>query len=107
MVEIKVQLAGRDIKVYTHEGGQQIGFAIGELTGKTVELETIHVDACRRGKGIGGSLLRAFMEQARTKGARSLTGEMKPEFGLNFDKTARFYRKHGITVDDEKLTMDF
>jgi len=107
MTKIKAEKEGNDIFVYAYEGGQPIGFAIGEVSGDQVKLETIHVDACRRGEGIGSSLLTAFISQARAGGIKLLSVEMKTEFGLNVDKTAGFYRKHGITVDGEKLKMDF
>ncbi len=107
MTKIEAKKEGSDIFVYAYEGIQPIGFAIGEVGGDQVELETIHVDACQRGKGTGSLLLTAFINQARVEGARSLIGAMKPEFGLNVSKTANFYRKHGITVDGEKLKMNF
>lgn len=107
MIEVRAQKEGNNIFVYAYEGSQPVGFAIGAVENNAVELETIHVDACRRGNGIGSSLLTTFINQARSERARSLTGEMKPEFGLNVDKTASFYQKHGVRVDGEKLTMDF
>ena len=107
MVEIRVQQEGQDIKVYAFERDRPVGFAIGEIRGNAVELETIHVDACRRGNGIGNLLLTTFINQARAAGAGSVSGEIKPEFGLNVDNTARFYQKHGITVDGKKLKIDF
>lgn len=107
MTKIEAQKEGNDIFVYAYEGNQPIGFAIGAVKDRVVEMETIHVDACRRGNGIGSRMLGAFISQARSQGAKSLIGEMKPEFGLNVSKTADFYRKHGITVDGKKLKMDF
>jgi len=107
MVEIRVQKEARDIKVYAFERGHPVGFAIGEIMGNAVELETIHVDACRRGDGIGSLLLTSFINQARAVGARSVSGEMGTEFGLNIGETTRFYQRHGIAVNGKKLKIDF
>lgn len=45
-------------------------------------------------------------EDARGKGAKRIVGTLKPEFGLNLQKTSEFYEKNGFTVDGDQITCN-
>ncbi|MDR2459528.1 MAG: GNAT family N-acetyltransferase [Deltaproteobacteria bacterium] len=54
---------------------RSIGIAIAYLVGQEAMLSILHVDESRRGKGIGGELLRELMILLYEKGAISLSAE--------------------------------
>jgi ribosomal protein S18 acetylase RimI-like enzyme len=61
-------------------------------------LSRIAVSAAHRGRGVGGSLLRAAIARARAAGADRLVLEVSPTHGA----AAGMYARHGFAVEDER-----
>lgn len=63
--------------IFLAEADRPVGFAAGvEIAGEW-ELENIVVAPSKQGEGIGGMLLRAFLQEARESGAKSVFLEVR------------------------------
>lgn len=69
------------------------GFALGRLVANEVELLTISIKPTAQGKGQGTQLLRAFLQQAKTKGAEITFLEVAD----NNHRAIGLYKKLGFT----------
>lgn len=70
------------VALAAEDGGGLAGFAVARiLTGEfgaaacSAALDMIGVDPAYRGRGLGGALLAAIEDEARTRGARAITTE--------------------------------
>ncbi len=85
-----------------HAGDQVIGCALYYLTwstwrGKMYYLEDFIVAESFRGKGIGGQLFKAFLEEAKAQECRIVKWQV-----LDWNEPAlRFYEKHKAIIEKE------
>lgn len=89
------ELAHPDTRSYLvaqDAGGALLGYAGVMTPGAEADVQTIAVAPAAQGRGIGGTLLEALVEQARTAGATSLLLEVRA------DNTAAImlYERHGF-----------
>lgn len=89
------------IKVFAKQKDKIVGSAFGGIEGTQATLDTIQVNASQRGEGIGSKTLEAFEEEAKKAGVFTITGRVRPEFGLNQVATERFYKKNGYRIEGE------
>ena len=73
------------------EGEPAAGFVLSRGAADEEELLLIAVDPARRRRGVGGALLRAFVEQARGRGADRLFLEMR-----DGNPAEALYLRHGF-----------
>lgn len=71
--------------------GRDVGFALVRSTGEEAELLLLATRPAARGRGIGGSLLRAAMEEARGRGAATLFLEVR-----SGNDAIRLYQREGF-----------
>jgi len=72
--------------------GKMIGYAVGYLDGTDFHLANLAIDPQLRRRGWAGKLLRRVLAEARRKGCRRCTLEVR-EANLG---ALQFYRKHGF-----------
>jgi ribosomal-protein-alanine N-acetyltransferase len=73
------------------DGEQAVGFTLSRAAADEEELLLIAVHPHHRGRGLGGALLRTFIEQARARGAERLFLEMREG-----NRAEVLYRRHGF-----------
>lgn len=71
--------------------GRDVGFALVRTTGEEAELLLLATRPAARGRGIGGALLRAAMEEARGRGAATLFLEVR-----SGNDAIRLYQREGF-----------
>ena len=105
---IETDVVNGRIKALSRDpSGQIIGSAWGGIEGDAAVLDTVQVDPPKRGKGVGRQVVNGFVAAARQAGAKTIKGEVKPEFGLRVKETKQFYDKLGFRVgEDGTLEMD-
>lgn len=77
------------------DGGEILGFVVGETRRKTGHIITIDVVADARRTGLGSALLRAAEEQLLRAGAVTVALETP----VNNDGAIRFYKQQGYFVE--------
>ena len=90
----------RDIWFVAVEGGRIVGFGYCEperMTSGTWNLLAIGVLARRRGRGVGGAMMRYLEHRLRSAGARILIVETMGTPA--FRQTRAFYRANGYTEE--------
>lgn len=82
--------------VRAEENGKSVGFGIVSLEPEALLLENIHVEPMSRRTGLGRVIFDALIHWGQDQGAKTLTGEFKPEFG---DQNAKFfYERMGVEI---------
>ena len=77
-------------------------FAYYTWVGKSLYLDDLYVKEAWRGKGIGKALLNRVLDFARQNGCKRVRWQV-----LNWNTPAiEFYRKMGVTLDDEWINCD-
>lgn len=74
--------------------GEVCGFIIGHVAGDTLEVDNLAVAAGWRRRGIGTALMAALAAQARARGARRVTLEVR----ASNVAAQRFYERCGLQV---------
>ena len=61
------------------DGGEVVGYAGLVATGHQADVQTLGVRADHQGRGLGGELLRALLDEARRRGAGEVLLEVRAE----------------------------
>jgi RimJ/RimL family protein N-acetyltransferase len=90
-----------------HVDGNLAGFAINNLDDETIWLSWFGVNASMRSRGVGGSLLRALDQRARSKGVHKIWCDSRTE---NVESKVAL-AKHGFrqicTIPNHWYRQDF
>jgi len=74
------------------DGGEVVGYAGLVATGHQADVQTLGVRADRQGRGLGGELLRALLDEARRRGAVEVLLEVRAENAA----AQALYARHGF-----------
>jgi ribosomal-protein-alanine N-acetyltransferase len=78
--------------VVAEDDGEVVGYAGMVATGHQADVQTVAVRADRQGRGLGGELLRALLDEARRRGA----GEVLLEVRAENVAAQELYARHGF-----------
>jgi len=78
--------------VVAEDDGEVVGYAGMVATGHQADVQTVAVRADRQGRGLGGELLRALLDEARRRGAGEVLLEVRAENVAAQD----LYARHGF-----------
>jgi ribosomal-protein-alanine N-acetyltransferase len=78
--------------VVAEDDGEVVGYAGMVATGHQADVQTVAVRADRQGRGLGGELLRALLDEARRRGA----GEVFLEVRAENVAAQELYARHGF-----------
>lgn len=96
MKQLKKRLANGKTFVLVSRKGEMNGFCHTVKKGKTLWIDMLAVESSKRGRGIGGALLRRAEKYSRAKGCKVL-GLFVDEHN---EKAQYFYNKHGFILTD-------
>lgn len=74
------------------DDGEVVGYAGLVVTGPQADVQTLAVRTDRQGRGEGGTLLRALLEEARRRGAAEVLLEVRAENAA----AQALYSRHGF-----------
>jgi [ribosomal protein S18]-alanine N-acetyltransferase len=74
------------------DGGAVVGYAGLVATGHQADVQTLGVRADHQGRGLGGELLRALLDEARRRGAGEVLLEVRAENAA----AQALYARHGF-----------
>lgn len=79
-------------------GDDDVGFALARMAADEAELLLLATRPSARRRGVGGALLRAVMEEARTRGATRIHLEVR-----SGNDAVELYRREGFAKVGERL----
>lgn len=80
-----------------YKGEQIVASAFGSVKNQQVTLDTLQVNLCERGMGLGSCILGELKHRAISLGCTHIVGNFRPE--SDPQETKRFYNKNGFEVD--------
>ena len=78
--------------VVAEDAGEVVGYAGLVATGHQADVQTLAVRAGHQGRGLGGELLRALLDEARRRGAGEVLLEVRAENAA----AQQLYARHGF-----------
>lgn len=77
---------------------------MGDMVPGTMTITRINVPLGHRGKGLGSKILKAILDDADASGV-SLSLEVLPSGGLNYDELVSWYERHGFQWHKSRMYM--
>lgn len=91
--DFALSMGTRFCSIVARSNGNIVGYAVSLLSGEEMHIGNLAVAKKWRCRGIGESLLTYLLDQARARGLRRVTLEVR----MSNEAAQRLYSKHGFT----------